>query len=114
MPVIDPVFWLTIANERQPQSKSVTPWFSGAIAPVHSGYYERHYTDGNYMHYWCGTQWHSQAGCMPHWRQVGDYPAWRGLSRRATPPPAQINPLTPQMRRYLAQGWAKIVTKENQ
>ena len=80
---IDPLHWLTIANERAPKSKSVTDWFHGGIAPVRPGYYERHYTDGNYLHYWSGKQWHSQKDCAPHWRQVGDYPAWRGLTHNA-------------------------------
>ena len=32
------------------------------------------------MQYWDGHRWIGQDG-RPHWRKVGDYPAWRGLSR---------------------------------
>ena len=85
MKTICPIFWLTIANERQPKSKSMTPWFSGGVAPVRVGHYERHFTDGNSLQYWSGTQWHSQQGGAPHWRQVGNYPAWRGLTRNRAP-----------------------------
>ena len=81
---IGPVFWLTIANERHPKSDSVTDWIPGNVAPVRSGYYERHFTDGSEFHHFDGEVWRSsdpaeKRGRMPHWRQVGDYPCWRGL-----------------------------------
>ena len=61
--------------------KGCTAWFSGDIAPVHVGYYERYYVDGLYLHYWDGACWKhdNKPDTAPHWRQVGDYPAWRGL-----------------------------------
>lgn len=83
---IDPIYWLTIAAERQPKSKSVTDWISGGVAPVRVGIYERHFTDGNLEQYWDGKVWrclHGNGSAGPaHWRQVGDYPAWRGLKEQ--------------------------------
>ena len=32
------------------------------------------------MQYWDGEFWLTREG-KPHWRQVGDYPAWRGFAR---------------------------------
>ncbi|MDD2741284.1 MAG: hypothetical protein PHV02_03365 [Rhodocyclaceae bacterium] len=81
---LDPSSWIAIANERAPQSASVTEWFSGETAPGVTGYYERHFTDGNVIQWWDGKEWrshnpHELKGSAPHWRQVGDYPYWRGL-----------------------------------
>jgi len=85
--VIDPTFWLKIANERQPRSASVTDWLPGHIAPAYVGIYERHFTDGNDIQHWDGDKWrvcHANGVRGPaHWRQVGDYPAWRGLNSPA-------------------------------
>jgi hypothetical protein len=58
---------------------AVTPWFSGALAPVRKGNYDRLFTDGIYRQRWDGKYWYSPTADKPHWRQVGDYPAWRGL-----------------------------------
>lgn len=80
---IDPVYWLRIANERAPKSSSVTGWYCGTITPVRHGWYERHFTDGTHFQHWDGVAWRTQKGCAPHWRQVGDYPAWRGLTADA-------------------------------
>ena len=50
------------------------------------GRYERHFTDSmitskpHSMHWWNGKFWSSEKGGEPHWRQVGDYPAWRGVT----------------------------------
>ena len=81
---IEPQSWLIIANERAPKSQSVTEWFSGDTTPETNGYYERHFTDGTMLQRWDGNVWrvHNPAekrGCAAHWRQVGDYPCWRGL-----------------------------------
>lgn len=81
---IDPQSWLTIANERAPRSQSVTDWFAGDTKPEIPGYYERHFTDGTTLQWWDGSQWLAHdpdelRGSTPHWRQVGDYPCWRGM-----------------------------------
>lgn len=67
------------AKTREP----VTPWFNGKTAPVRVGWYERMYTDGLFRHYWDGQVWRARPEDPPHWRQVGDYPLWRGLRRSA-------------------------------
>lgn len=87
---IIPEVWLAVANERRPKLSQTTEWFSGLIAPVRVGWYERHFTDSMVasdngsmnasMHYWDGKFWSHKDGGISHWRQVGDYPAWRGLS----------------------------------
>lgn len=60
-----------------------TPWYPQGTHPVRRGYYERIYTDGIYLHYWDGKFWrHEKTSPQPHWRQVNDYPLWRGLVRR--------------------------------
>lgn len=81
---IDPRQWVAVANERRPQMPGLTPWFDGTTAPVRLGWYERHFTDSpnigdSTMQYWSGKCWMSHPMEKPHWRQVGDYPAWRGL-----------------------------------
>lgn len=85
---IDPIKWLVIANERQPKTASVTDWIPGNFAPVREGIYERHFTDGNNIAHWDGINWRichcNQTPGPVHWRQVGDYPAWRGLNKEAT------------------------------
>jgi hypothetical protein len=84
---IDPNEWLTAANQRAPKVRGKTPWFPGATQPDKCGWYERHFTDstlcGPFFHYWDGEFWSAQQGGKPHWRQVGDYPAWRGLTFHA-------------------------------
>lgn len=82
---IDPVSWVAIANERSPRTASVTEWFAGDTKPEVEGYYERHFTDGNSLQWWDGRLWRAHnpdetKGSAPHWRQVGDYPCWRGLA----------------------------------
>jgi hypothetical protein len=81
---IDPKEWVEIARERAPSPAFMTDWFDGTVAPVHIGWYERHFTDsmsiGEWsIQYWDGEVWKTTTG-MSHWRQVGDYPAWRGLT----------------------------------
>lgn len=85
---IDPTSWLDTANERSPQVGSVTEWFPGDTHPEEAGYYERHFTDGNALHWWDGDVWRSHGpserrGHSAHWRQVGDYPCWRGTAKEA-------------------------------
>lgn len=83
--MICPIIWLEVANERSPKLPFVTDWFDGTTKPVRIGYYERHFTDSPVigaasMQYWDGEVWRTSHG-MAHWRQVGDYPAWRGLTK---------------------------------
>ena len=86
---INPQYWLGVANERAPQAENASPWQVGTTAPTKPGYYERHFTDGTYTHYWDGSQWWAEkytsakalkAPIKPHWRQVGDYPCWKILA----------------------------------
>jgi hypothetical protein len=84
--VIDPIKWLEVANHRNPKLPFTTPWFDGTTKPVRVGFYERHFTDsrdiGDWtMQYWDGEFWRARPDRPPHWRQVGDYPAWRGLTK---------------------------------
>ena len=87
---IDPTNWLQVANERKPSSEGLTPWFSGIQMPAHVGWYERHFTDSmllapeQSMQYWDGQYWLTAQGRQHH-RQVGQYPAWRGLTRNLQP-----------------------------
>ena len=86
MAKIDPLDWVATASRRRPQSTGLTDWFPGTVAPARAGLYERHFTDSCdipiecSLHFWDGSCWLSRDG-RPHWRQVGDYPAWRGLTR---------------------------------
>lgn len=59
--------------------------------PTEVGWYERHFTDSliigdSTMHWWDGQVWRNKPDGIVHWRQVGDYPAWRGLSLPAPIP----------------------------
>ena len=63
---------------------NLTAWFCCDVAPARPGYYERYYTDGIHRHFWDGKFWKASPMSAPHWRQVGDYPAWRGLAAPAT------------------------------
>lgn len=83
--MICPIAWLEVANERAPKFGGVTDWIDGTQAPVRVGHYERHFTDSPTigfasMQYWDGSQWLIRGMLKPHWRQVGDYPAWRGIT----------------------------------
>ncbi len=84
--VIDPIKWLDVANLDAPKKRGITRWFPGTIKPAHKGWYERHFTDSTIvpahhnMHWWNGKFWSSRKGGEPHWRQVGDYPTWRGVT----------------------------------
>lgn len=80
---IDPKKWVEKANERRPKLPGTTEWFDGTTAPVHAGWYERHFTDSMSigdatMQWWDGEFWRGRPSGAAHWRQVGDYPAWRG------------------------------------
>lgn len=91
---IRPQYWLTIASQRAAGGEHHGPWNSGATHPPHPGWYERHFTDGTFTHYWDGTSWWQEKydptvalhrPVRPHWRQVGDYPCWREI---LTPSPS--------------------------
>lgn len=85
--MIDPRAWVNVARERMPQHAGVTDWYDGTTHPARRGVYERHFTDSMHsgmasMQYWDGKQWIIRGTDKPHWRQVGDYPAWRGLTKQ--------------------------------
>ncbi|ABD72119.1 hypothetical protein Rfer_4433 (plasmid) [Rhodoferax ferrireducens T118] len=54
-------------------------WVGGEKAPLATGNYERLFVDGVMIQLWDGESWRSEGATKPHWRQVGDYPSWRGL-----------------------------------
>lgn len=81
---ISPAEWLDVANRRRPKLPHTTEWFDGTTAPTLPGWYERHFTDSPRighatMQWWDGEFWRAHPEWAMHWRQVGDYPAWRGL-----------------------------------
>ena len=84
---LDALAWVDVARKRIPSPCFMTDWYDGTTHPVREGYYERHFTDsGNpcntwSIQYWDGKYWRFKKGGEAHWRQVGDYPAWRGLTR---------------------------------
>lgn len=61
-----------------------TPWYPRGTHPARPGYYERRFCDGTYLQYWDGKVWRADEDSSPHWRQVNDYPEWRGLLRRSS------------------------------
>lgn len=73
--------WLLFTRREHPRQTGLTDWLSGNQSPVHAGWYERSFTDSLIFHYWDGEKWLTRDG-KPHWRQVGDYPAWRGLTQQ--------------------------------
>lgn len=82
---ICPIKWRDATAIRSPKVCFMTDWIDGTQAPVRVGYYERHFTDSPTigfasMQYWDGSQWLIHGTQKPHWRQVGDYPAWRGIT----------------------------------
>lgn len=82
--MICPIEWRDKAATRAPSLAHLTDWIDGTQAPVRVGYYERHFTDSliicDSVQYWDGEAWMWRPGAPPHWRQVGDYPAWRGIT----------------------------------
>jgi hypothetical protein len=60
-----------------------TGWISGDEKPATDGWYERLFTDGHFRHWWNGKTWSTLKDGPPHWRQIGDYPCWRGMTHRA-------------------------------
>lgn len=87
---INPLNWLKVANACRPKLPHTTDWIDGTQAPVHIGWYERHFTDSMFtgavsMHWWDGQCWKADPDAPPHWRQVGDYPCWRGLDQPFMP-----------------------------
>lgn len=87
MPHIDPNEWRAVARRRCPPARGLSDWYPGTERPGCVGRYERFFTDSMIVppsvsvQYWDGEHWLTDQG-QPHWRQVGDYPAWRGLSRK--------------------------------
>ena len=59
-----------------------TSWFPGDTKPPHVGWYDRLFTDGVFRHYWDGYLWLLDVNGLEHWRQVGDYPCWRGATKQ--------------------------------
>ena len=104
--------------------KEVSPWFPGDTAPMYKGMYERHFSDGVDKQYWNGKSWYAVTirtkegaeyiATVPHWRQVGDYPMWRGVITKPTPKLWSI--ITPDGKKYMADTlpkvFHKVVTKE--
>jgi len=86
-----PVKWQELANARRPKLTQTTEWFSGDVAPVHIGWYERYFVESpdnlseTRMHYWDGAHWRRTPIAQIHHYQVGDYPAWRGLADPSGP-----------------------------
>jgi hypothetical protein len=87
MSTISPLAWAEEANRLRPKSDGLTDWFPGTNAPAHEGTYERYFTDSTIcapeasLQYWDGQLWLTAQG-VPHKRQLGDYPAWRGLCQQ--------------------------------
>lgn len=63
-------------------SEKVTEWYPSGTHPVRKGWYERVFTDGVYKQWWDGKLWRVKKNGYVHWRQVNDYPMWRGLARK--------------------------------
>lgn len=88
---INPKQWVVTANARRPKLPHTTDWFDGTTAPTRPGWYERHFTDSmiddgaGSMQWWDGAHWYTAPSGLRHWRQVGDYPAWRGKLRPNPP-----------------------------
>jgi hypothetical protein len=87
---LDPKPWVNVASTRRPKLPHTTEWFDGTTAPTRPGWYERHFTDSMVigdatMQYWDGEFWRNRPHGTAHWRQVGDYPAWRGLAEPPQP-----------------------------
>lgn len=76
----DAVSFLEVTRRTRPPQRGTTSWISGLEAPVRIGWYDRNYADAMCRTYWNGSQWMTSDAidAFPHWRQVGDYPAWRG------------------------------------
>lgn len=80
---IPPKVWAKMAAASKPKKRGMTDWYDGTQVPSKIGLYQRYYTDGLFFDFWDGKQWlsRSEKGA-PHWRQVGDYVAWRGLTEK--------------------------------
>ena len=76
--VINPDKWIEKIKDFH-RSPGTTEWQNGKTHPELPGWYERYFTDGTFFHWWNGKQWCVGKALAPHWRQVFDYPAWRGL-----------------------------------
>lgn len=89
-PSIDPMALVVEAQINRPKIKGLTDWFAGTQKPQHIGWYERYFTGSTIndpassFHYWNGKYWLRTPGELSetHWRQLGDYPAWRGLAQQ--------------------------------
>ncbi len=87
--VPNPEEWLMTAAQDRPRLEGLTPWFSGGTTPAHIGWYERHFNHTSQvlgcksMNWWDGQQWRLGPHLGIHPRQVGSYPAWRGMMASA-------------------------------
>ena len=71
------------AGNKSERKGGVTRWYRGDVKPAYKGWYERIFIEGIYRQHWNGRFWSMQKDGFPHWREVGDYPAWRGLTEPA-------------------------------
>jgi hypothetical protein len=91
---IEPAEWARHADNctmcgKHKRPRGVTQWLDGRTTPARVGWYERLFTDGVYRQFWDAYAWHAKPGGVRHWRQVGDYPAWRGLTCTAFMSPSR-------------------------
>jgi hypothetical protein len=84
------VGWVAVAELCRPKLPDTTEWYNGTTHPERIGWYERHFTDSveigdATMQWWDSALWRvGGPEGLPHWRQVGEYPAWRGLAHDPT------------------------------
>jgi hypothetical protein len=78
-PTLDPAAWVR-SKRHDHRRRGTTPWKVGTVAPRLVGWYDRLFTDGVYRQWWDGKEWRCGKDGVAHWRQVGDYPCWRGLT----------------------------------
>lgn len=81
---VDAAQWLAVANKWSPKSIFTTEWMSGDTGPPAPGLYERHFEDGNHLHFWDGNLWWPDGAVgykkmQPHSCQVGSFPCWRAF-----------------------------------
>lgn len=86
-------------SELRTESPRMTPWMPAHDRPVRPGWYERHYMDGIFRHYWDGQFWRFSPSSNKHWRQCDlEYPMWRGLAQ-----PTEVEP---------ESGWVELTVEE--
>lgn len=91
---LNPHAWLCHVGEcavchKHVRARGCTPWMSGHTHPSRAGWYERLFIDGVFRQHWDGVAWRSRIGGIPHWRPVGHYPCWRGLTCTAFMSPSR-------------------------